>query len=81
MDQIDNFKSSRLEGQRTLGEYISGRALNSRLEDTGSNQVVPTPLASESVLTADSNAVPLDTPWSQLLLDLGITPTDKPPTW
>ena len=81
MDQIDNLKPSRLEGQRTLGEYISSRALNSGLENTGSNQVVSTPLASESVLTADGDTIALDTPWSQLLLDLGITPTNKPPTW
>jgi hypothetical protein len=81
MDQIDNFKSSRLEGQRTLGEYISGRALNSGLENTRTNQTVSAPLASESVLVSNSDAVTLSTPWSQLLLDLGITPTDKPPTW
>ena len=81
MDQVNHLKPSRLEGQRTLGEYISSRSLDSRLEDTGSNQVVSAPLPGEGVLASDSDAVTHDTPWSQLLLDLGVTPTNKPPTW
>ena len=81
MDQVNHLKPSRLESQRTLGEYIASRTLDSGLEDTRSNEVVANPLPSESILTANSNAVTHDAPWSQLLLNLGITPTDKPPTW
>ena len=81
MDQVNHLKPSRLEGQRTLGEYISSRTLDSRLENARSNEVISTPLPGESILVSDSDAVTLSAPWSQLLLDLGITPTDKPPTW
>ena len=81
MDQVNHLKASRLEGQRTLGEYISSRSLDSRLEDARTNQVVSAPLPRECVLASDSDAIFHEAPWSQLLLDLGITPTDKPPTW
>ena len=78
MNQIDNFKTLFFKQERTLGEYISSRTLHRRLEDARSNQVIPTPLSGEGVLTADGDAVSHFAPWSQLSLDLGITPTDKP---
>ena len=81
MNQIDHLESIGLQEQTSFSQHVPSRTLDSGLENTGADQIVSAPLPSEGVLTSDSNSISHETPWSQLLLNLGITPTDKPPTW
>ena len=77
MDAVDHIVTGFLKVKHSKGKTISGGTLYSGLKDTTTNQSVPTPLPSVSVLAVDSDAQLLTPPWCGEQLELWPLPTDE----
>ena len=80
MDRVNNLVTADLQIHHGAGQKIPSGTLNSRLEDTTADQLVPAPLASESVLAVNRDASFLSTPWCGEQLELWPLPADQSAT-
>ena len=78
MDTVDHRVTGFFKVNHSHGKKVSGGTLYSGLKDTATNQGVPAPLPSVSVLAVDSDTELLTTPRSGEQLELWPLPTDKP---
>ena len=78
MEATNHTVTAIIKPTHSKGKKVTRSGLDRRLKDRGSNQLVTPPLPSESVLTEDSYADLFAPPGSQLVLDFGLLPTDKP---
>lgn len=77
MDAVDHLVTGFLKVKHSHGKTISGGTLYSGLKNTTTNQSVPTPLPSVSILAVNSNAQLLTPPWGGEQLELWPLPADK----
>jgi hypothetical protein len=78
MNAIDNLVTGFIKINHSYSKTVPSGTLNGTLKDTTTNQSVPTPLASVSVLAVDSDTNLLLTPRSGEQLELWPLPADKP---
>ena len=77
MDTVDHLVTGLLKVKHSHGKTISSGTLYSGLKNTTTNQSVPAPLPSVSVLAVDSDAQLLTPPWGGKQLELWPLPTDE----
>ena len=65
------------ETEHSKSQEIPSSSLNSRLEDTTTNQLISTPAPSVGVLTVDGDTVLSRAPWCGDQLELWPLPTDE----
>ena len=77
MDTVDHLVTGFLKVKHSHGKTISGGTLYSGLKNTTTNQSVPAPLPSVSILAVDSDAQHFTPPWSGEQLELWPLPADE----
>ena len=77
MDAVDHLITGFIKVKHSKGKTISSGTLYSGLKDTTTNQSVPAPLPSVSVLAVDGDAQLLTPPWCGEQLELWPLPTDE----
>jgi hypothetical protein len=77
MDRVNNLVAVDFQVHHGVSQEISSGSLYSGLEETTTNQLIPTPLSSERILTMYSDAQFLLAPWCGEQLELWPLPTDQ----